>query len=184
MFRSSLLTQSRRAVAVSSASPLEGLVGDLVGREISNTTTSTRNSSQQRNIHHIAFRQSIGTPNGSTRNDKSNNNGDVGRSILSFPRAANAQNLLQRQQVRTVFIQTASTPNPESIKFVPSGKTVLETEDGTGYYVSKNDPMEDILKSLLYRDLFKVDGVKAVYLGSDFVTITKYAQNNWNMMRP
>jgi Fe-S cluster biogenesis protein NfuA len=90
----------------------------------------------------------------------------------------------KQQQVRTVFIQTENTPNPESIKFVPSGRTVLESEDGTGYFVSKSDPVEDILKSPLCKELFKLDGVKAVYLGADFVTITKYAENKWQLMRP
>mmetsp|Transcript_22812 Transcript_22812/g.65598 ORF Transcript_22812/g.65598 Transcript_22812/m.65598 type:complete len:292 (+) Transcript_22812:135-1010(+) len=90
----------------------------------------------------------------------------------------------QTQQVRTIFIQTENTPNPESIKFVPSGRVVLENEDGTGYFVQKNDPMEDILKSPLATQLFKIDGVKGVYLGFDFVTITKYAENNWKLMRP
>ena len=83
------------------------------------------------------------------------------------------------QQIRTIFIQTENTPNPESIKFVPSGRIVLENEDGTGYFVQKNDPMEEILKSPLATQLFKIDGVKAVYLGSDFVTITKYAEHQW-----
>jgi Fe-S cluster biogenesis protein NfuA len=87
-------------------------------------------------------------------------------------------------QCRTVFIQTENTPNPESIKFVPTGKTVLDLEDGTGYFVNKNDLMEDILKSPLCTQLFKIDGVKAVYLGADFVTITKYAENKWQFMRP
>ncbi len=83
------------------------------------------------------------------------------------------------QQVRSVFIQTENTPNPESIKFVPSGRVVLENEDGTGFFVNKNDSMEDILKSPLATKLFKIEGIKAVYLGFDFVTITKYAENNW-----
>jgi len=89
-----------------------------------------------------------------------------------------------RPQHRTVFIQTEDTPNPESIKFVPTGQAVLESEDGTGYYVSKTDPMEDILKSPLCNKLFQIDGVKAVYLGGDFVTITKYAEHHWKLMRP
>ena len=99
-------------------------------------------------------------------------NGDVSSSWIT-------QQQQRRQQVRTVFIQTENTPNPESIKFVPSGRVVLESEDGTGYFVQKTDPMEDILKSPLATQLFKIDGVKAVYLGFDFVTITKYAENNW-----
>lgn len=90
----------------------------------------------------------------------------------------------RNNQVRTVFVQTESTPNPESLKFIPSGKLVLENEDGTGYFVSKTDAMEDILKSPLCKDLFKIDGVKAIYLGYDFVTITKYAENKWQFMRP
>lgn len=90
----------------------------------------------------------------------------------------------QNQQIRTVFIQTESTPNPESVKFVPSGRLVLENEDGTGFFVSKTDAMDVILKSPLATKLFKIEGVKAVYLGFDFVTITKYAENNWKLMRP
>lgn len=88
------------------------------------------------------------------------------------------------QQYRTVFIQTENTPNPESIKFVPTNTQVVDLEDGTGYFVNKNDPMEDILKSPLCTELFKIDGVKAVYLGADFVTITKYAEAKWQFMRP
>ena len=87
-----------------------------------------------------------------------------------------------QQQIRTVFIQTENTPNPESIKFVPSGRLVLENEDGTGFFVSKTDSMDVILKSPLATKLFKIEGVKAVYLGFDFVTITKYAENNWYVM--
>jgi NFU1 iron-sulfur cluster scaffold homolog, mitochondrial len=85
----------------------------------------------------------------------------------------------QPLQVRTIFIQTENTPNPESIKFVPSGRIVLENEDSSGYFVQKNGPINEILKSPLATQLFKIDGVKAVYLGYDFVTITKYAENNW-----
>lgn len=44
--------------------------------------------------------------------------------------------------------------------------------------------MEDILKSPLATKLFKIDGVKAVYFGSDFVTVTKYAEHKWQLMRP
>eukprot|EP00980_Cylindrotheca_fusiformis_P014352 scaffold3827_cov179-Cylindrotheca_fusiformis.AAC.16 len=90
----------------------------------------------------------------------------------------------QQQQYRTVFIQTENTPNPESIKFVPTNTVVVDMEDGTGYFVNKTDPMEDILKSPLCTELFKIDGVKAVYLGADFVTVTKYAEAKWQFMRP
>lgn len=60
----------------------------------------------------------------------------------------------------------------------------MDTEDGSGYYVTKTDPKEDILRSPLARELFLIDGVKAVYLGADFVTVTKYAEHKWQIMRP
>ena len=60
----------------------------------------------------------------------------------------------------------------------------MDSEDGMGYFVTKNDPMDDILKSPLCTQLFKIDGVKAVYLGTDFVTVTKLAEAKWQFMRP
>jgi Fe-S cluster biogenesis protein NfuA len=84
-----------------------------------------------------------------------------------------------------VFIQTADTPNPESLKFIPSGVTVLADAEqtGNGFYVTKTEKKE-ILRSPLAKQLFDVDGVKAVYLGKDFVTITKFAEAKWKLMRP
>lgn len=92
-----------------------------------------------------------------------------------------------REQRRSVFIQTENTPNPESLKFVPSGRVVLELDESgnsNGYYVTKTSPQEEILRSPLAKALFKVEGVKAVYLGNDFVTITKYAEEKWQLLRP
>jgi hypothetical protein len=81
-------------------------------------------------------------------------------------------------QIRTMFIQTEDTPNPESLKFLP-GRPVLETTDEvTGFYAIKSDT-EAIARSPLSKTLFKVEGVKSVYLGADFLTITKYAEHNW-----
>jgi Fe-S cluster biogenesis protein NfuA len=88
------------------------------------------------------------------------------------------------QQLRSIFIQTLDTPNPESLKFVPSGKPVLDTDDINGFYVTKNDPIAEIQRSPLAKSLFDVDGVKSVYLGPDFVTVTKYAEHKWKLLRP
>lgn len=82
---------------------------------------------------------------------------------------------------RCLFIQTESTPNPESIKFLP-GRVVLGNEDSSGFYVTQSDRKE-IAKSPLAKSLFEIEGVKSVYLGSDFVTITKYAANHWKHLR-
>jgi NFU1 iron-sulfur cluster scaffold homolog, mitochondrial len=94
------------------------------------------------------------------------------------------------QQLRLIFIQTSDTPNPESVKFVPTGIAVLpggvgdNDSNSSGYYVTKSDKAVDILRSPLAKKLFDVAGVKAVYLGADFVTVTKYAEAKWKLLRP
>eukprot|EP00567_Pseudictyota_dubia_P011104 CAMPEP_0197433148 /NCGR_PEP_ID=MMETSP1175-20131217/1081_1 /TAXON_ID=1003142 /ORGANISM="Triceratium dubium, Strain CCMP147" /LENGTH=280 /DNA_ID=CAMNT_0042961437 /DNA_START=244 /DNA_END=1086 /DNA_ORIENTATION=- len=89
------------------------------------------------------------------------------------------------QVVRSLFIQTESTPNPESIKFLP-GKTVLDVEEGgevgNGFYCTRQDK-DEIARSPLAKLIFAVEGVKSVYLGQDFVTVTKYAEGSWGHIR-
>lgn len=63
-------------------------------------------------------------------------------------------------------------------------QTVLDNEDGRGHSILKSDPVAEILKSPLATSLFKIDGVKAIYYGSDFVSITKFATGKWQFMRP
>lgn len=83
------------------------------------------------------------------------------------------------QQKRSLFIQTDSTPNPESIKFIPSGQMVLgESDENKGLYATKSDAAE-ISRSPLMKKVFTVEGVKSIYLGSDFITVTKYAEAHW-----
>lgn len=79
------------------------------------------------------------------------------------------------------------TPNPESLKFIPTNVTVLDqssSDELTGYYVTKSDPVKEILRSPLAKKLFDVEGVKAIYLGTDFVTVTKFAEHKWKLLRP
>jgi len=84
-------------------------------------------------------------------------------------------------QLRSLFIQTEDTPNPESLKFLP-GRIVLDVEEGgevgNGFYATRSDK-EEIARSPLAKELFQVDGVKSVYLGNDFVTVTKFAEHHW-----
>jgi NFU1 iron-sulfur cluster scaffold homolog, mitochondrial len=124
----------------------------------------------------------------STRNLVSMVQGYVGRRLVQQHqnncRVPSFQHLQQCIQ-RSIFIQTLSTPNPESMKFVP-GIPVLDDRDGTGngFFVSKNDNPMEILRSPLAKKLFDIEGVKSVYLGTDFVTITKYAEKQWRLIRP
>jgi len=84
------------------------------------------------------------------------------------------------QQKRSMFIQTQETPNPHSLKFVP-GTKVLE-QGGTIDFPNVTSAYCSPLAKLLFR----VEGVKAVFFGPDFVTITKDDDENveWRVLKP
>ena len=65
-----------------------------------------------------------------------------------------------------MFIQTEATPNPATRKFIP-GKPVLG--EGTADFRAKADAGA----SPLAARLFEIDGVEGVFLGSDFISVTK-----------
>lgn len=75
-----------------------------------------------------------------------------------------------------MFIQTEATPNPATLKFVP-GRDVLP--GGTRDY---RDP-EEAAESPLATRLMQIDGVEGVFLGSNFVSITK-ADVEWQHLKP
>eukprot|EP01035_Chromulina_nebulosa_P020975 gene20975-27182_t len=64
-----------------------------------------------------------------------------------------------------------STPNPHSMKFIPD-KPVLPEEYGSGLYIQRND-MKEIKKSPLAKQLFSISGVNSIFLGNNFITVTK-----------
>jgi len=76
-----------------------------------------------------------------------------------------------------MFIQTEQTPNPQTLKFLP-GKVVMDL--GTAFFESN----EESSNSPLAKRLFKIDGVKGVFFGSDFITITKEDTLDWQVMKP
>ena len=75
-----------------------------------------------------------------------------------------------------MFIQTEATPNPATLKFIP-GRTVLDT--GTMEFANR----EAASRSPLAERLFDVQGVKSVFYGSDFVTVTK-DDSDWQHLKP
>jgi len=76
-----------------------------------------------------------------------------------------------------MFIQTESTPNPATLKFLP-GQTVLE--NGTADF-----PASDTAgASPLAQRVFAVEGVAGVFLGTDFVTVTKAEAVEWDHVKP
>ncbi|WP_372893271.1 NifU family protein [Rhodosalinus sp.] len=76
-----------------------------------------------------------------------------------------------------MFIQTEPTPNPATLKFLP-GQTVLET--GTADFPSA----EGAEVSPLATRIFGVEGVRAVFFGTDFVTVTKEDAVEWDHIKP
>ncbi|GAA6176548.1 NifU family protein [Sulfitobacter pacificus] len=76
-----------------------------------------------------------------------------------------------------MFIQTESTPNPATLKFLP-GQAVLDM--GTADF-----PTADAADgSPLAQRLFAVDGVTGVFFGTDFVTVTKADAIEWDHIKP
>ena len=76
-----------------------------------------------------------------------------------------------------MFIQTEDTPNPATLKFIP-GTDVMG--QGTADFPDKHSAGT----SPLARRLFQIDGIEAVFLGSDFVTVTKGDDQEWFTLKP
>lgn len=76
-----------------------------------------------------------------------------------------------------MFIETEQTPNPATLKFLP-GRTVLES--GTADFAAAAEAE----RSPLAERLFQVEGVKRVFLGQDFISVSKAAEKEWFVLKP
>ncbi|MBN8828503.1 MAG: NifU family protein [Sphingobacteriia bacterium] len=75
-----------------------------------------------------------------------------------------------------MFIQVELTPNPLTLKFIP------------GEYVTGSEPVnipskETAYKSPLAEELFKIQDVEGIFLGYDFITVTKNEAADWNILK-
>ena len=77
-----------------------------------------------------------------------------------------------------MFIQTETTPNPATLKFLP-GRDVLA--QGSADFKTADEAAQ---RSPLAGKLFGVAGVTGVFLGQDFVTVTKAEDKDWHLMKP
>jgi Fe-S cluster biogenesis protein NfuA len=75
-----------------------------------------------------------------------------------------------------MFIQTEATPNPATLKFLP-GKPVLpgSTRDFRSVSDARDSP--------LAKRLFDINHVSGVFLGHDFVTVTR-SGGEWQQLKP
>jgi Fe-S cluster biogenesis protein NfuA len=76
-----------------------------------------------------------------------------------------------------MFIQTEQTPNPASLKFLP-GREVMAR--GVADFTDR----DGTAASPLARRLFEVEGVSGVFLGADFITVTKAEGQDWYVLKP
>jgi len=77
-----------------------------------------------------------------------------------------------------MFIQTEATPNPATLKFLPGKEVLLE---GTADF---RDADSARAESPLAGRLFDIAGVKGVFFGFDFITVTKDDGPEWQHLKP
>ncbi len=76
-----------------------------------------------------------------------------------------------------MFIETEGTPNPATLKFLP-GRDVMGA--GTADFAAADTATRSPLASAI----FALDGVARVFLGGDFITVTKSDEAGWAALRP
>ena len=76
-----------------------------------------------------------------------------------------------------MFIETEGTPNPATLKFLP-GRYVMGA--GTADFASR----DSTARSPLASSLFELPGVARVFLGGDFITVTKNDEISWQALKP
>ena len=99
------------------------------------------------------------------------------RSRSVFLAKTNAIPMSVRLGYRSLFIEVQDTPNPSSLMFYP-GKNVLGT--GTQDLASALDARA----SPLAREIFRVDGVKGVFLCPDYITVSIEKESEWSILKP
>lgn len=76
-----------------------------------------------------------------------------------------------------MFIQTETTPNPNTLKFIP-GELVMT--QGTADFRSA----ADAAASPFAQRLFRLNGVMGVFYGRDFIAVTKDEAKYWAVLKP
>jgi NFU1 iron-sulfur cluster scaffold homolog, mitochondrial len=76
-----------------------------------------------------------------------------------------------------MFIQTEQTPNPATLKFLP-GRAVMAS--GTAHFAAA----EECGRSPLAARLFGIPGIAVVFLGADFVSVSKNDSEDWFRLKP
>lgn len=76
-----------------------------------------------------------------------------------------------------MFIQTEATPNPATVKFIP-GQPVMAS--GSADFRNR----DQAASSPLALRIFDIRGVEGVFLGNDFISVTKNPDSEWSFLKP
>ena len=76
-----------------------------------------------------------------------------------------------------MFIETEGTPNPATLKFLPG-------QDVMGFSTADFSSLDAAGRSPLALALFALPGVARVFLGGDFITVTKTDEIVWQSLKP
>jgi len=74
-----------------------------------------------------------------------------------------------------MFVQTETTPNPNSLKFLP-GKKV---SNNGSFEITKKDN----IKNELVRNILSINGVEGIFLGKDFLSVNKNDSTSWDEIK-
>ena len=74
-----------------------------------------------------------------------------------------------------MFVQTESTPNPNSLKFLP-GRVVSNC--GSYEITKKDETHNELIRSLL-----SIKGVEGIFLGKDFISVNKNESISWDEIK-
>ena len=91
----------------------------------------------------------------------------------------------QPQAKRTIFIQTEDTPNADALKFRPNHEILPEDFPASFLeYLTPRSTLAAPHPSPLAANLLNVDGIKSVFYGRDYITVTKDSSTPWPHVKP
>ncbi|KAF2829745.1 HIRA-interacting protein 5 [Ophiobolus disseminans] len=86
---------------------------------------------------------------------------------------------------RTMFIQTEPTPNADALKFNPNQRVLPESISSPFLeYLNPRSTLAPPHPSPLAAQLLNIDGVTSVFLGLDYITVTKATETPWAHIKP
>jgi Fe-S cluster biogenesis protein NfuA len=85
--------------------------------------------------------------------------------------------IIQNRTGAAMFIETEGTPNPATLKFLP-GRDVM------GLSTADFASAVSAIRSPLATALFALPGVARVFLGGDFITVTRNDEVSWQALKP